>query len=222
MTNSTFSYWIFFFKILYLSNLTDIDCIYFSKHLKYLEDDFLDLKKDLAPLISAKLISFKEECHIKQVEYFYCLKNDIIRIFLVLLYFKLKKDTEMKLLNATPDCKWFIQLYKNYYKHELNSETELLYNDIKDIKLFELYDSTPNQMKSILTSTNITIDQIIKIFEDIDEYDIDKYTDYTKLTEIIKSMSFSVPETLSSRNKYFKYKTKYLKLKNKMFINILK
>ena len=89
MTNSTFSYWMFFFKILYLSNLINSCCIYFSKHLKYLQHDFLDLKKDLTSLISEKLISFKEECEIKQVEYFYCLKNDIIRIFLVLLYFKL-------------------------------------------------------------------------------------------------------------------------------------
>jgi len=221
MTNSTFSYWMFFFKILYLSELIDIDCIYFSKHLKYLEHTFLDLNGDLEPFISDKLISFKEECHIKQVEYFYCLKNDIIRIFLVLLYFKLNKDLDMNELNATPDCKWFIQLYKKYYEHKLlNPNTKLVYEDIEDIEsIFELYDSTP---------IDITKDKLTQIFKKIVDYNIATDTTDTKLTEIISlmsfnvgesSMSFSVSESLSSKNKYFKYKTKYLKLKNKIFIN---
>jgi len=206
LSNSTFGYWMTFFKIIYTYEKDKvINSIYFGKYLKYMFiddkiknaemsaylniDQMLDSKTSEIKFIKCDFLLFDDDCSLDNdhIYYFYCLKYDLIRILLVILYFKIiyKKNINdivdgdeisrnYKLLNS--NCKkLIIYCYHNY---------NTLIEDEENKKKF----------KSLLDMIN--------------ENEIDFNT-------IINNISY-IDKTLETHQNDFKYKYLKYKLKYKL------
>jgi hypothetical protein len=226
LSNSTFGFWMFYFRLLRLENDSDIiniDDVLFGKYLLYTKTSelfefinnqlFLSLDTELIPeiidqeyekykdyykdIIKADIIkadikiynskiTFDKECIVNS-SYFYCIKNDIIRMFLVYYYiYKYITDNDklnelIELLKCSIDyniiyCFEFFK--KNILKHDKNILKDIIKNiftnfstDNKNIAEFlnKLKDiDNINLLDFILSCSYIITDK--KSFEKFIEY----------------------------------------------------
>jgi hypothetical protein len=212
LSNSTFGFWMIFFKILsdYTDKDTEIKSIYYGKYLNYSNITgylYIDKMLENNVLIESNLLKFNENCSIddSNIYYFHCLELDMIRIFLIILYFKLKYK-----INIDNIDEQFINQHKEY--NILTSHCfhfiKYYYTLYKDYKDPTSLDSSNLDVKFDILGYSQLLKKIINYNDSLEELNI-----------IIKYMSDIFLTIQKSKEKYRHY-TKYLKYKKKY--NIIK
>jgi len=205
LSNSTFGFWMIFFKILnsYKNNTTELNTVYYGKYLYYLKDNsravideinsflYIDkmyitkLNESKYILENSNLLHFNNNCIINNdsIYYFKCLLKDRIRIILIILYFKYKYNTNINNINEA-----FINSI----------------NDIEDLSLLKSKCFIFIQEWYMDFSKIHILQEPFNIIKNTDSTDID-------LNYIIELVSFiDNPIDEPIKKKYYKYKINYL------------
>jgi len=229
LSNSTFSFWMIFFKIINELDQLQINSIYYGKYLLYTniineQDVNTFLQFDNNNLLKDKI---DINCIIKQedIKYFYCLKYDSVRLTLVIYYLKKYCNIDFNTdivdkskINDIDDIQFIeshcFNLIKNFYnKYKLYIYDK--YTKYYD-KLKEKNDPTSSEYPDIKEKNDL-VNNIYKILnEDINLITIIDTLSYYPIKNTFKNRN-RLPvdyELESIKKKYIKYKLKYLSKKN--------
>ena len=222
LSNSTFGFWMCFLKILkeLESEKTTIDSIYYGKYLIYTENDKIDHNAFLKFDKNA-LLKINSDCKIEteDIYYFYCLKNDIVRLLLIMLYFKYKynvniEDINKKTIIYNPDDLLFIKLHcfnliKIFYeKYNKIKEDGVSVDFTQNTRSID--DNYINEIVNIINTTNYKKSEISEIDKIIN------YLSYNKSIDTILEFDTLSYTRRSDIRKYMKYKFKYLEYKKNL------